>query len=160
MISRQKLSTRQHCQRKGLGRRLRPHRAPSARTRRGAAVVEFAIIAPLIFLFVFGIIEFGRLVMVQQVLTNASREGARRAVVRETTDADVRSTVEDMLDDSQIDGATVTVTTTLATPPDSADMKTVTIAIPFESVSWLPTPLFLNGTTLNASTTMRQEEIN
>ena len=51
------------------------------RKKRGAAVVEFAIVAPLFILLVFGMIEFGRMVMVQQVLTNASREGARLAVL-------------------------------------------------------------------------------
>ncbi len=44
------------------------------RNRRGAAAVEFAIVAPVFFLLVFGMIEYGRMVMVQQVITNASRE--------------------------------------------------------------------------------------
>ena len=35
----------------------------------------------MFFLMVFGMIEFGRAIMVQQVLTNASREGARVAVL-------------------------------------------------------------------------------
>ncbi len=48
------------------------------RTQRlGAAAVEFAIVAPLFFMLVFGCIEFGRALMVQQILTNASRVGAR-----------------------------------------------------------------------------------
>src|SRR5690606_32800631 len=50
------------------------------RNRRGASAVEFALVAPIFVLFVFGMVEYGRMVMVQQVLTNASREGARRAV--------------------------------------------------------------------------------
>ena len=49
--------------------------------RRGAAAVEFAVVAPIFLLLVFGMIEYGRMVMVQQVLTNASREGARCAVL-------------------------------------------------------------------------------
>ncbi len=43
--------------------------------------MEFAVVAPLFLVFVFGMIEYGRMVMVQQVITNASREGARRAVL-------------------------------------------------------------------------------
>ena len=39
------------------------------------------MVAPVLFLIVFGMIEFGRMVMVQQVITNASREGARVAVL-------------------------------------------------------------------------------
>ena len=38
---------------------------PCRRNRRGAAVVEFAIVAPLFFLMIFGMIEFGRAIMVQ-----------------------------------------------------------------------------------------------
>src|SRR3954452_10078322 len=50
------------------------------RPRRGAAIVEFAVVAPLLMMFVLGIIEIGRLVNVAQVATNTSREGARYAV--------------------------------------------------------------------------------
>lgn len=45
----------------------------------GAAAVEFAIVAPLLFVLLFGIIEFGALLYNQAVITNASREGARYA---------------------------------------------------------------------------------
>ncbi len=62
---------------------MRAHRnrraAASTRQRRGATLVEFAVVAPVLFLFVFGIIEFGRLLMVQQAMTNAARESCREA---------------------------------------------------------------------------------
>ena len=51
------------------------------RRERGAATVEFAIIAVILFLFVFGIIEFGILMYDKHILTNASREGARAGIV-------------------------------------------------------------------------------
>lgn len=44
---------------------------------RGAAAVEFAIILPLLVVFVFGIIEFSIMFYDKAVITNASREGAR-----------------------------------------------------------------------------------
>jgi Flp pilus assembly protein TadG len=50
----------------------------------GAAAVEFAIILPLLVVLVFGIIEFGLLLYNQQVITNASREGARAGIVQDT----------------------------------------------------------------------------
>jgi len=50
----------------------------------GAAVVEFAVVLPLLLLFVFGIIEFGFLMYNQAMLTNASREGARGGIVSQT----------------------------------------------------------------------------
>jgi Flp pilus assembly protein TadG len=52
-------------------------------------VVEFAVVAPLLFLLIFGMIEFGRMVMVQQILTNASREGARRGILEQSTATEV-----------------------------------------------------------------------
>jgi len=130
------------------------------RNRRGAAVVEFAIVAPVFFLLIFGMIEYGRMVMVQQVLTNASREGARKAVLEGVSDSEVQTAVSSYLTSASISGATVTVTTTAAVPPDVADSRTVTVTIPFSQVSWLPSPMFLGTTTLTASSTMRSETVN
>ena len=58
----------------------RPAR-PTRRRRRGQAMVEFALVAPLFFLLLFSIIEFGRAVYYIQMLNNAAREGARYAIV-------------------------------------------------------------------------------
>lgn len=49
--------------------------------RRGAYLVEFAFVAVIFFMILFGIIEYGRIIMVRQVMDNATREGARYAVV-------------------------------------------------------------------------------
>ena len=51
----------------------------NAGNNKGVAAVEFAIIAPLLFVLLFGIIEFGVVLYNQAVITNASREGARYA---------------------------------------------------------------------------------
>ena len=52
--------------------------------QRGAAAVEFAIILPILILLIFGAIEFGLLLYNQQVITNASREGARYGIVAQS----------------------------------------------------------------------------
>ena len=52
--------------------------------QKGAAVVEFAFVLPLLMLILFGIIEFGLLFYNKQVLTNASREGARAGIAYAT----------------------------------------------------------------------------
>lgn len=49
--------------------------------QRGAAVVEFAIIAMLLFTLLFGIIEFGRLFYVFNTVQEVTRRAAREAVV-------------------------------------------------------------------------------
>ena len=50
------------------------------RTRSGQSLVEFALVAPLFFLLVFGITDFGRLFFTQSTLQHALREAGRYAV--------------------------------------------------------------------------------
>ncbi len=49
--------------------------------KRGQAVVEFALIAPVFFLLLFSIVEAGRFMFYYETLNNATREGARYAIV-------------------------------------------------------------------------------
>jgi hypothetical protein len=51
------------------------------RRSRGQAMVEFALVAPMFFLVLFGIIEAGRFIFYYETLNNATREGARYAIV-------------------------------------------------------------------------------
>ncbi len=69
------------------------------KSEKGAALLEAAITVPIILLISVGIFEFGRAYQTWQVLTNASREGARLAVIEGSTDADVRKRVGDYLRD-------------------------------------------------------------
>src|ERR1017187_955533 len=50
------------------------------RSRSGQSLVEFALVAPLFFLLVFGITDFGRLFFTQETLQFALREAGRYAV--------------------------------------------------------------------------------
>jgi hypothetical protein len=59
----------------------RRHRPASGDRSIGQAMVEFALIAPIFFLILFSIIDFGRAVYYIQALNNAAREGARYAIV-------------------------------------------------------------------------------
>ena len=52
--------------------------------QKGASAVEFAILLPVLILILFGTVEFGLLLYNQQVITNASREGARAGIVAQT----------------------------------------------------------------------------
>ncbi|MGE5463737.1 MAG: TadE/TadG family type IV pilus assembly protein, partial [Syntrophothermus sp.] len=44
---------------------------------RAQAMVEFAIVAPILFLMLFGVIEVGRMIFLYAAVTNASREAVR-----------------------------------------------------------------------------------
>ncbi|MDQ6726669.1 MAG: pilus assembly protein [Actinomycetota bacterium] len=48
---------------------------------RGAAVVEFALVLPILVMFIIGIVEFGRAYNARIELTSAVREGARTAAL-------------------------------------------------------------------------------
>jgi Flp pilus assembly protein TadG len=61
--------------------------------QRGAAAVEFALVAALLLTLVFGIFEFGRIYSELEVLTSAAREGARVAAVRGTAE-EIRAATE------------------------------------------------------------------
>ena len=73
--------------RTGRGRRRTPttpsawHRRPSpgGGCDQGAAAVEMALVLPLLLVLLFGIIDFGRALNAQIMLTEAAREGARAA---------------------------------------------------------------------------------
>jgi Flp pilus assembly protein TadG len=58
-----------------------PTRRRGRPASRAQALVEFALVAPIFFMILFSIIEFGRAVYYIQILNNAAREGARYAIV-------------------------------------------------------------------------------
>lgn len=77
-------------------------RRPQA--RRGVAAVEAAVALPVCLLFMLGVFEYGRYVMVRNVLENAAREGARYAAVH-TADkqtSDVQAVVTGFLANQQV----------------------------------------------------------
>ena len=47
----------------------------------GAAALEFAVVAPVLMLLVFGMLEFGFVFQAQLAVTHAAREGARLAAI-------------------------------------------------------------------------------
>jgi len=57
------------------------------RGERGTSVAEFAMVAMLFFTLIFGIIEFGRMLYTHNALADATRRGARYAVLHPGTDA-------------------------------------------------------------------------
>lgn len=103
--------------------------------------------------------EFGRMIMVQQLLTNAARSGSRAAVIDGATSSGVTSTVKDYLKGGSVeaDSLTVTVEPSNLASTDTGDAITVKVSVPYDDVSWLPAPWFLSGHTMTANCTMRRE---
>jgi len=140
---------------------------PNGRNKRlGAAAVEFCFIAPILVTLILAMIEFGRVMMVMEVLTNAAREGCRVGVLPGSATSDVTTDVNNYLNNSNISASNATTTVYVnggVADPSTAvagDQVKVTVSVPFNNVSWLPVPLFMGGKTLTASVVMRKESNN
>ena len=132
--------------------------------RRGAAIVEMAVVTPVLFILIFGMIEFGRLVMVAQILTNGTREAARYCAVEGETDAEVQQWAKDYLTKSGIPLAAIQ-TVTVSDDNDAAlnyttletgDRVKVKVTLETKKCTWLS---FLLPAThkIAASSVMRRE---
>ena len=129
------------------GRRGRHRRA------RAAAIVEFAVVLPLLLTILFGIIEYGWVFMVRQTLQTSAREGCRVAILQTSTVNDVTNRVAQVMAPTGL--TTYAITMTNATAPDW--VETVTLTIPYEDVSLLGGFLGTHATTLGGSSSMRKE---
>jgi Flp pilus assembly protein TadG len=122
--------------------------------RRGTAVVELAVVSPLLFAMLFGIIEFGWLFTVQHSLVNASREGARVGCLSGAEVEDIRQTTKDFLTPMGLqDKVTIVITESTVDDP----FVTVKITVPREDVSLVGNFFGFSGGQLEGTTTMRQE---
>jgi Flp pilus assembly protein TadG len=129
--------------------------------RRGVAVVEFAVVASLLFLLVLGILEFGRAMMVLEMLNNAARNGARVGSLNGSATSDVNTAVTNALAGAGFSGVTTNVQVNGAAADANTavtgDAVTVTVQVPYNNVTWLSTPVFLSGKTLGSMVVMRRE---
>lgn len=122
------------------------------RGERGQAMVEFAIVLPLLLLLIIAIFEFGRAWEVYHAVTDAARLGARSAVVADpiTTQDSIYAIVDRALARAAVDTSAATVTlsgwrTGTGTP------ATVTIQVPYTFVFLRP---FLHWTSSRAAITL------
>ncbi|MFY9611134.1 MAG: TadE family protein [Blastocatellia bacterium] len=104
---------------------------------RGSAIVEAAVTLLGFLIIIFGIFEAGRMISIQQTLTNAAREGARLAVLPEwggtdilPSDTAIEARVQTFLSASGMNGATATVVVDDVTV-NSTVAKRVTVTAPY-----------------------------
>lgn len=135
------------------------------RNERGAAVVEFALILPILVLFVFGIVEFGRAYSARIQLTAAVREGARAGALGGDVVAATKAGAPGLTPGL----ITVTYTPTPGSTCTAASSSTTTTTVVSSTSTTIPTatvtatypfsytiPLFRSGTwTLSATGVMR-----
>ena len=89
------------------------------RSERGAELIEFALVLPLLLFIIMGLIDFGLMFQRFEVVTNAAREGARMAVLPGYVNADVEARVRSYLTTGGVAATTSnsTVVTTSVTIP-------------------------------------------
>src|SRR6185312_14304075 len=107
-------------------RNLGRHRRRDART--GAVAVEFAITAPIFFLFLLAAFEFGWLNVMRHTADNAAYEAARAAMVPGATAADATAKANTLLNIVGARGAQVSITPANIT--NSTTEVTVAVDLP------------------------------
>lgn len=133
--------------------RIRPQvELPGAHTtERGAAAVEFALIAVLLLTLVFGIAEFGRMWFLQSSLAAAARDGARTMAVE--NDQDVAAAAAESV---FIGGEFTTIEITPETGEcDSGGQATVSLGYEASFMTGFFTPLLGDSVTLAGEGVMR-----
>lgn len=119
----------------------------------GQSIVEFAMILPVLLLVLFGVTEFGRAIMVTNVLNTASREGARLAAVSPVDDSlSVRDRVLEVLNAANIEAKTIDIQ---ISPLEKT--VSVTVTTDFKVLSGGILDPFMGTYELKGTTVMRYE---
>ncbi len=138
-------------------RRCFSRAAPRCRSkrRRASAVVEFAVVLPLLLTILFGIIQYGWVFMIRQTLQTAAREGCRLAVLPTSVApyTNVSDRVADVMATTGLSTYTVTMTHATALNP----VERVDISVPYADASLLAGWFGSSDFDLVGSCSMRKE---
>ena len=106
------------------------------RSERGAELIEFGIVAPLLIMLLAGIFDFGMMFRTFEAVTNAAREGARVGVLPGYGDMDVQGRVDAYMAASGLTGPyTVNVAnTSVATGAGTFTARSVTVDYTYQFV--------------------------
>jgi len=115
---------------------------------------EFAVCAPILFLFFFAPPEFSRVNMLRLNVENAVYEGARRGIVPAATTDDCRASVQVVLNSISATSATIAVTPSVITK-DSPQV-TAAVSVPVNNNRW-GFPAFFEDRTISGTMTLNRE---
>ncbi len=121
--------------------------------RRAAAVVELAVVTPLLLTLLLGIMEYGRRFMVNQTLIQAAREGCRVAVLQGSSETDIRNRIATYMNSAGLSRYTVTITRATAADPT----ETVQVSVNRSDVTLFGTYFGSTSGTMSSSCSMRKE---
>jgi len=123
--------------------------------RRGGAVVETAVVAPLFLGMMLGMTEFGSAFLIRQTVTNAAREGARVGALPGATLSDVNAAVAETMASSNLQGYTVESNIGSLTANDT-DVW-VKVRLPFHRATFTGSMFGGGSINLEGKATMRLE---
>lgn len=136
--------------------------------RRGAAIVEVAVCFPVFMLILLGVIEFGRALMVSQLLTNAAREACRDAIIDGSTNDSVTAACREIVTNTvgcQNNDVTVDIEVTDVddgsvlndvSDAERRDLIKIDVTVPHDVISFA-VGRYLTGKTLRGQCAMRKE---
>lgn len=124
------------------------------KNNRGQALVEFALILPVLLLLAVGVMEFGLILNQYMVVAESSREGARSAALGGD---DVAVTAAAEAAAASIDKGGLQVTITPAGSRIRGNPVTVTVANPVSTITQLMDAFFPAGFAVTGTTIMRVE---
>jgi Flp pilus assembly protein TadG len=128
-----------------------PGIATKPRRRRGTAAVEFAVIAPVLIIFLLGMFEITRAIQVKNYLTDAARSSVRVAIQPGNSNSAVTTSVNTALSANGITPANATITILVngsAVDVNTAkkyDQISVKVSVPISKVSWVPLYYFTSS---------------
>ncbi len=143
-----------------------------ARKQDGTALIEAALMLPLLLLIGVGIFDFGRAYQTWEIVTNASREGARMAILPAPDSDAIKQRVKDYLQagqlpnyaDATIDLTATTISVTTTSGTVSVPASQVQVSYPFDFIALGPVAKLIPGTAeigdhlaIQASVVMRNE---
>ena len=120
--------------------------------QKGQALVEFALVIPILIVIILAITEFGRVWMTMNVLTGAAREGVRAAAVNELGTTFANNAAQNVMTAAGMTGTTVTVS-----GPNAANEMTVTVQMDYTVLTGTIVPGLSGTFQLTRSATMRWE---
>lgn len=120
-------------------------------SQRSQSIVEFAIVAPVLLLLLFGVIDFGRVIYFYVTLNQAVNEGARtaiRASAQLPTNADVETSVKQHAVDVSLANPCPNGPVTTATPPANQGWIYITQKFAGDTLAFEPLLVRADGTLL------------
>jgi len=131
-------------------------------SQRGVAVLEVALVLPLVTMMFFAAMEYGWMLFRVQQVTNAAREGARRAILPGAIASDAQQTVTTQMTATSMGGSgyTTTLSPSSITGLAQGTQISITVQVPYTNVCLLGNMSLLAPflpTYLHSSITMARE---